>query len=162
MPTQTTPKPLDPHAIKAMLSDGGELALIDLREELIYSRNHLLWARNVPLSRLELRFARLVPRRTTRIVLCDDGDGLVERATKILARAGYIDLYSLDGGVDAWEEAGFVLFSGMHVPSKAFGEFVEHDSGTPSISAQELDAMMKSRTDLVVLDSRPFDEYTRV
>ena len=56
-------QPLDPHAVRAMLSDGEELALIDLREELIYSQNHLLWARSVPLSRLELNFARLVPRR---------------------------------------------------------------------------------------------------
>ena len=74
-----------------MLSDGRELALIDLREELIFSRNHLLWARSMPLSRLELRFARLVPRQDTRIVLCDDDDGLVERAAKILAAAGYTD-----------------------------------------------------------------------
>ena len=72
-------------------ADGGELALIDLREELIFSQNHLLWARYVPLSRLELRFARLVPRKDTRIVLCDDNDGLAERAAEILARAGYSD-----------------------------------------------------------------------
>ncbi len=50
---------LDAHAVKAMLSDRKELALIDLREELIFSRSHLLWARSIPLSRLELRFARL-------------------------------------------------------------------------------------------------------
>ena len=68
-----------------MLTDGGELALIDLREELIFSRSHLLWARNVPLSRLELRFARLVPRKTTRIVLVDDNDGLAVRAAALAA-----------------------------------------------------------------------------
>jgi len=68
-----------------MLGDGEELALIDVREELIFSENHLLWARNVPLSRIELRFARLVPRKSTRIVLCDDSDGAVERAAVILA-----------------------------------------------------------------------------
>ena len=54
------------------------------------------------------------------------------------------------------------LFSGVNVPSKAFGEFVEHESGTPSISAQELNALMQSGTDMVVLDSRPYDEYSRV
>ena len=48
------------------------------------------------------------------------------------------------------------------MPSKAFGEFVEHESGTPSISADELDALMQSGADMVVLDSRPFDEYSRV
>ena len=53
----------------------------------------------MPLSRLELRFARLVPRRDTRIVLCDDGpDGLAERAATILADAGYTDISCLEGG----------------------------------------------------------------
>ena len=145
-----------------MLGDGKELALVDVREELTFSQNHLLWARNVPLSRLELRFARLVPRKSTRIVLCDDNDGVAGRAAIILADAGYTDLYYLDGGVGAWEKAGFVTFSGVHVPSKAFGEFVEHDSETPSVSATELDAMMRSGGDLKVLDSRPFDEYPRI
>jgi rhodanese-related sulfurtransferase len=149
-------------ALKAMLADGQELALIDLREELIFSQNHLLFARSMPLSRLELNFARLVPRRGTRIVLCDDADGLVERAAEILARAGYTNLQALDGGVAAWAAAGLELFSGVNVPSKAFGEFVEHASATPSISAEELARLMRERSDIVVLDSRPFDEYQRV
>jgi rhodanese-related sulfurtransferase len=155
-------RPVAPLAVKAMLADGQELALIDLREELTFSQRHLLWARSVPLSRLELRFARLVPRLGTRIVLCDDGEGLVERATKILAHAGYTDLSYLDGGVTGWERAGLELFSGVNVPSKAFGEHVEHASGTPSISANELDALLRQGIDMVVVDSRPFDEYQRV
>src|SRR5215467_8237706 len=153
---------LHPAALKAMLADGDELALIDLREELIFSQNHLLFARSLPLSRLELSFAGLVPRRGTRIVLCDDADGLAERAADILVRAGYTGLHALEGGIAGWARAGFELFSGVNVPSKAFGEFVEHASSTPSISAQELEALMRARTDVVVLDSRPFDEYHRV
>ncbi len=162
MSLQSTLKPLDPHTVKAMLADGGELALIDLREELIFSRNHLLWARSVPLSRLELRFARLVPRRDTRIVLCDAADGLVERAAKILAAAGYTDLSYLQGGIAAWEKAGLELFSGVNVPSKAFGEHIEHACHTPNVSAEELDGLMKSGADMVIVDSRPFDEFQRV
>ena len=162
MPSNNPLRPLAAAAVKSMLGDGQELALIDVREELTFSQNHLLWARNVPLSRLELRFPRLVPRKTTRIVLVDDNAGLAQRAAEILAKAGYSDLSALDGGIAAWEAAGFVTFSGVHVPSKAFGEFVEHDSGTPSVSAQELDALMRDGTKLVVLDSRPFDEYSRI
>ena len=162
MSPSTHLRPVTATALRAMLSDGAELALIDVREELTFSQNHLLWARSVPLSRVELRFARLVPRLSTRIVLIDDNDGLAARAAAILAHAGYTDLSYLDGGITAWSAAGFVLFSGVHVPSKAFGEFVEHDSGTPSVSANELAAMMRDGTDLKVLDSRPFDEYSRV
>src|SRR5271156_6199334 len=108
-----------------MIGDGGELALVDVREELIFSRRHLLLARSVPLSRLELKFAQLVPRRGTRIVLCDDDDGRAGRAAAILARNGYSNVSFLDGGVAAWEAAGFEVFSGVNVPSKAFGEYVE-------------------------------------
>src|SRR5437588_9061175 len=103
--------PLTPPAVKAMLADGGEVALIDLREEGVFAQRHLLFARSLPLSRLELTFARLVPRRATRVVLCDDDDGLTERAAEILAHAGYTNLYQLAGGVGAWEAAGFPLFS---------------------------------------------------
>ena len=145
-----------------MCADGQEIAILDLREELIFSRGHLLHARSLPLSRLELRMARLVPRHDTRIVLCDDADGLAERASAILARHGYTNLYVLGGGVAAWASAGFELFSGVNVPSKGFGEFVEHENETPSITADELNRLMGSCTDLVVLDSRPLDEYMRM
>ena len=100
-PAAAALRPLAPAAVKALLADGEELALIDLREELIFSQSHLLFARSVPLSRLELKFAGLVPRRSTRVVLCDGGEGLVERAADVLRGAGYTDLSYLDGGVSA-------------------------------------------------------------
>ena len=153
---------LSPYELKAALADSQELALIDMREELFFSRAHLLLARSIPLSRLELKFAGLVPRRATRIVLCDDADGLAERAAHVLVQAGYDNISILDGGIAAWAKAGFELFSGINVPSKAFGEFVEHASSTPSISADELDRLMREGSNLVVLDSRPFDEYRRL
>jgi len=148
--------------VRAMLGDGKELALLDLREELPFSERHLLFARSMPLSRLELRMAQFVPRRATRIVLCDDGEGVAAIGAERLARYGYTNLALLAGGIAAWEAAGFEIFSGVYVPSKAFGEFVEHTSGTPSVSAEELNDMMRAGTDMVVLDSRPFDEFNRV
>jgi rhodanese-related sulfurtransferase len=160
--SSATPPKVDAQQLRAMLADGGELALVDVREELIFSQNHLLLARSVPLSRFELKFAALVPRRATRIVLCDDGDGLAERAAAILARNDYSDVAVLDGGVAAWGQSGFELFSGVNVPSKAFGEFVEHSCRTPGIAAEELEGLLRTGADLVVLDSRPLDEYVRV
>ena len=148
--------------LKSMLADGEELALVDVREELIFSQGHLLWARSIPLSRLELTFARLVPRRTTRIVLCDDEDGLALRAWRILTQAGYTDVAVLAQGVSAAAKQGAELFSGVNVPSKAFGEFVEHENATPSISAAELNDLIRGNANMVVLDSRPLDEYRRI
>src|SRR5580658_8618600 len=145
-----------------MIGDGGELALVDVREELIFSQSHLLLARSVPLSRLEIRFAPLVPRKATRIVLCDDDDGLAARAAAVLTHNGYSDVRILAGGVNAWGAAGFELFSGVNVPSKAFGEYIEHANGTPNIAAGELEKLLRDGADIVILDSRPFDEYARV
>ena len=103
-----------------------------------------------------------MPRRGTRIVLCDDGDGLVERAAEILLRSGYTNLFASKAASRPGPRPACELFSGVNVPSKAFGEFVEHASGTPSIAADELDRLIRAGTDMVVLDSRPFDEYQRV
>jgi 3-mercaptopyruvate sulfurtransferase SseA len=41
---------------------------------------------------------------------------------------GYTDVAVLEGGVKAWEAAGFAIYSGVHVPSKAFAEVVEHEA----------------------------------
>ena len=67
-------------ALKALLNDGGEIALLDGREEGIFHGRHLLLASCVPLGRLELLIDDLVPRRDTRVVWCDDGDGSALRA----------------------------------------------------------------------------------
>ena len=145
--------------LKAMLRDGGELALIDVREEGEFGRDHLLFACNLPLSRLEMRIDALVPRRSTRVVLCDADDGLAQRAATRLTKLGYGNLAILAGGVAAWEAAGYELFSGVNVPSKAFGEFIEHHDDTPRLTAEAIKAALDSGTDMVILDSRPMSEY---
>src|SRR5947209_13681277 len=101
---------LPPRELKAMLRDGGELALLDVREEGEFGRNHLLFACNLPLSRLEMRIDALVPRRSTRMVLCDANDGLAQRAARRLTELGYANPAVLAGGVAAWQEAGYELF----------------------------------------------------
>jgi len=148
-----------PSALKERLLGPGELALLDVRKEGVFARGHLLLASSLPLSRLELRLADLVPRRSTPIVLCDHKGELVERAAARMQEFGYTDLSGLEGGVDGWAAAGFEVFTGVNVPSKAFGELVEARYGTPSISAQELEAMRDAGRPVLVLDSRPMDEY---
>ena len=150
---------IDAKELKARLHDGGEIALLDAREELPFGRRHLLMASCVPLSRLELLVDDLVPRRTTRVVWCDDNEGLAARAAARMAALGYRDVALLDGGIAAWEAAGFRVYSGVHVPSKAFAEVVEHEAGTPWISAEELKALIDRKADIAIYDSRSFEEY---
>ena len=145
--------------LREMLGDGRELALLDVREEGVFAAGHLLTAACLPLSRLELRLEAMVPRRETRIVLCDDDETLAQRAAAVMRGFGYRQVSVLGGGAGAWRAAGFELFSGVHVPSKAFGEHVEHSCATPRIGAAELKACLDAGEDVVVLDSRPMSEY---
>jgi rhodanese-related sulfurtransferase len=138
---------------------GGEIAIVDAREEGSFHERHLLMASCLPLSRLELMAPGLLPRRSALIVVCDDGEGLAERAAARLLEGGYTDVSVLAGGVAAWEAAGFPVYSGVHVPSKAFAEVVEHDYGTPWISADELAKRQKSPEPMVIFDSRSYEEY---
>ena len=149
-------------ALRELITGGGELAILDVREEGVFSQNHMLFASSLPLSRIEISIVDLVPRLSAPVVLCDDGDGLSERAADRLAHFGYTEISILDGGMKAWADAGFVLFSGVNVPSKAFGEFVEVNYDTPNISAEELKAKIDAGEDMVVLDSRPIEEYRRM
>ena len=150
---------ITPRQLRALMSAGGELAILDVREEGVHARNHLFLATSAPLSHLELRIGRLVPRPSTRIVLVDDDEHLAQRAARVLRGLGYRDLHVLADGNAGWKAAGYELYSGVHVPSKAFGEHVEHHDGTPRIAAAELKAKLDAREDLVVLDSRPMSEY---
>lgn len=151
-----------PQELKSRLRSGDEIALIDVREEGEFSELHLLLASCIPLSHLELRVRRMVPRQSAPVVVVDgDGrrNGLAERASRLLGASGYEDVQVLSGGTAGWGQAGYELFSGINVPSKAFGEIVEHEDGTPSISADELVKIQEGADRPVLLDSRTFEEY---
>src|SRR2546423_11860370 len=98
---------IDAQQLKTQLHDGSEIALLDAREEGVFARRHLLMASVVPLSRLELLIDDLVPRRTTRVVWSDDGDGSALRAVERMHGFGYQNLAVLEGGIAAWEAVGY-------------------------------------------------------
>lgn len=116
---------ITPTVLKSRIAGAGEIAVLDVREEGVFAAGHLLMVRSLPLSRMELFLGALLPRRSVPVVLVDDGDGLADRAARRLAQLGYGDAAILEGGMAAWRDAGLEVFSGVNVPSKAFGEFVE-------------------------------------
>src|SRR3990170_3543905 len=91
------------------------------------------------------------------VVWCDDGDGSALRAARRMSQFGYADVAVLEGGIVAWEAAGYRLYSGVHVPSKAFAEVIEHEAGTPWISAPDLKALIDSGADIAIFDSRSYE-----
>jgi rhodanese-related sulfurtransferase len=149
--------------VSERLAGSGELALLDVREQGVHYRGHPFFACSAPLSRLELMIGDLVPRKSAPIVVLDGGnEGLSEKSSTRLHQLGYADVSILEGGCEGWKQAGLELFSGVNVPSKAFGEFVEHHYETPRIPAQELLELQSKKQKMVILDSRPFEEYRRM
>ena len=157
--------------VKAMLKSGEVFAFFDVREEGEFStQGHPLFATPLPLSRLEPRALALLPDPHTRIVLMDGGEeghdpqwsGRANRAAARLSALGYTDLAVMKGGLKAWREAGCEVFTGVNVPSKAFGEVVEHENDTPRIDAADLQKLVDAKTDLVILDSRPMPEFNNM
>ena len=152
-------KLISPNELNDLINSSEEIAVIDVREEGEFGKEHILLCANISLSQLEIKLPVTVPRKTSQIVICDGNNELSSRAFDVITSYDYTNVSVLKGGVKAWESAGFEVFSGINVPSKAFGEFVEHTYKTPSISAKELKDMMDNKQDLIVLDSRPMDEY---
>jgi rhodanese-related sulfurtransferase len=156
-------KKATPQELQAALAGGGELALLDVREQGVHYRGHPFYACSAPLSRLELMVADLAPRRTVPVVALDGGnEGLADKAAARLQALGYADVSVLQGGCEAWKAAGGEIFSGVNVPSKAFGEFVEHQYETPRIPPEHLKQWVSDGKKLVILDSRPYEEYHRM
>jgi rhodanese-related sulfurtransferase len=155
------PNAIDVATVRDWLADRGELAFVDVREEGQHGEGHPLLAVNLPYSRFELDIARLVPRRSCRIVLVDGDDGIARKAARRLAALGYAAPHAVAGGVSAWEAAGHPLFPSTNVPSKGFAEIVELDLHTPHVTAAELAEMQRAGRNLKILDSRTVEEFNR-
>ena len=153
---------IDAPTLKAMIRDDGELALLDVRESGQFGADHMLHAVPCPYSILETRAPLLAPRKSVRIALIDAADGTAQKAARRLTAMGYTNISILDGGNAAWAAAGFEVFQGVNVPSKAFGEVVEHDADTPRIPAEELNAMMTRGENMVIVDGRTPAEHNRM
>ena len=107
---------MTPARLRERLLAGGELALLDVREQGVHYQGHPFFACSLPLSRLELMVSDLLPRRSAPLVLLDGGgEGLAERAAAKLKALGYTDVDILEGGCAAWRATDGELFSGVKI-----------------------------------------------
>jgi len=149
---------ITPENLRRIWREGGEVALFDVREEGPYSEAHPLWAVSLPVSEIEARILDLVPRLSAPIVVYDDGEGFAKRAVARIEARGFTDVAILAGGLSAYARYG-EIYRDVSVPSKAFGELVESIRHTPSLSATEIKNILDTQTNVVVLDSRRFEEF---
>jgi rhodanese-related sulfurtransferase len=148
-----------PSQVRTALLLREEIALLDVRHEAAYATGHPLFAANMAADRIPLEAETRLPRKNVPIVVYDAGEGLVSLAADRLTALGYTNVRQLGGGLQAWRMAGFELFQDVNSYAKAFGELVESRRHTPSLSADEVAALIASKANIAVLDVRRFDEY---
>ena len=150
-------------ALKQCFVAGGEIALLDVREHGEYGSAHPFHAVNLPFSRFEAEIEARVPRRQAPIVIMDqEGEGRARQCAGIATAMGYDDVRVLAGGAAAWQAAGYNMFAGVNVPSKAFGELVHERFHPPSITARALADWQARGTPVKVFDVRPVSEYRKM
>src|ERR1700744_1822285 len=149
-----------PSDIRCALLLRQEIALLDVRHEAAFATGHPLFAANMAADRIAIEAAIRLPRKDVPIVLYDDGEGLVPSAHDRLAALGYTNVRALEDGLQVWRDAGYQVFQDVNSYAKAFGELVESRRHTPSLSADEVAALIAEKADIAILDVRRFDEYT--
>jgi rhodanese-related sulfurtransferase len=150
---------VSPQEIRRALLLRREIALLDVRQEAEFATGHPLFAANMAAGRIALEAAVRLPRKDVPVVLYDDGEGLVTAASAHLRELGYSDVRALAGGLQAWRVAGYEVFEDVNSYAKAFGELVEARRHTPSLSADEVAALIAEKANIRILDVRRFDEY---
>jgi rhodanese-related sulfurtransferase len=84
----------------------GKTTLLDVRGADEFAAGHLRDAKNIPLADLANRIGELdKSKNRTVVVVCQSG-ARSDKAVRQLAAAGFGDVWSLDGGVAAWQAAG--------------------------------------------------------
>jgi rhodanese-related sulfurtransferase len=84
----------------------GKTLILDVRKPAEFAAGHVLDARNVPLNELSKRAGELDKfKNRTVIVVCANGVQS-PRAVAQLKKAGFGDVYSLTGGIAAWQAQG--------------------------------------------------------
>jgi len=63
----------------------------------------------IPYNEIEQNLDKLPPDRSTKLVLYCRSGGMGAIAARTLVKLGYTDVWNLDGGMIAWEQAGYPL-----------------------------------------------------
>jgi glyoxylase-like metal-dependent hydrolase (beta-lactamase superfamily II)/rhodanese-related sulfurtransferase len=85
------------------------LVLLDVREREVFRAGHLPGALNIPRGELELRADKELPDPTARILTYCQFGKVSTLAAQTLRTMGYARAVALDGGVEAWVQAGHAL-----------------------------------------------------
>jgi rhodanese-related sulfurtransferase len=92
-----------------MMINREDAIVVDVREPNEFAQGHLPNARLIPVGQVEKRMAELEKFKERPIIVnCQTGNRS-NSACSTLRKAGFSKVFSLQGGVGAWEQAGLPL-----------------------------------------------------
>ena len=103
---------LQPRGKRASILEATQLinrartTILDVRTPEEFAAGHLRDAKNIPLSDLGSRIGELDKQKTKAVVVVCKQGTRADKAVKMLQKAGFDDVVSLDGGLTAWTAAG--------------------------------------------------------
>lgn len=104
-------KECTPAQVKAKLDRAEKFEFIDVREDHEFAKDHAKGARHLGRGILERDIETVVPNKQAEIILYCGGGYRSALAADNLQQMGYANVFSMDGGIKAWREAGYPLES---------------------------------------------------
>jgi len=105
---------ITPHQLHDAVQAGQAVELIDVRTPVEFREFHVSFARNVPLDRLDAAKSAAGRNGTSQplYVICRSGSRGKQACEKLVA-AGYTNVINVEGGTQAWDEAGLPVVRGQ-------------------------------------------------
>ncbi|WP_432741792.1 rhodanese-like domain-containing protein [Methylobacter sp. G7] len=96
---------VSPKAASAMQGED-KAVIVDVREDDEWNAHHIPGAIHIPLGQLNERLAELEPYKNRPVITQCQSGLRSAKAQLTLNSAGFSKVYSMDGGIQAWDEQG--------------------------------------------------------
>lgn len=87
------------------LMNQGATLVLDVRDEKEFAAGHLPKARHIPLRDLGKRVEELAKYKAKPVIVTDKSGTRAAAACRLLKQSGFSNVYSLKGGLNAWQQA---------------------------------------------------------
>ena len=104
MTAEVVPIETECRTAKSQLQAGGDVLLVDCREQEEYDLVHIVGAKLLPMSQLLARVAELDPYRKHRVIVHCHHGGRSLQVANWLRQQGFTRAQSMAGGIDQWAQ----------------------------------------------------------
>jgi rhodanese-related sulfurtransferase len=112
--TKKEVKAITPQTLKKMIDNEDDLWMLDIRESYMVIEGSIEGMDNVAIGRGVLEFNvehAIEDKKALVIVYCRSGKGAILGAEMLQNVMGYKNVRYLEGGIEAWLEAGYTIFN---------------------------------------------------